>query len=177
VTQPVVRRVGLAEWREVRELRLRAVSDAAADVAFLTTLDDELARDDRFWQERTAGGALSDSSAQFVAVDGARWLGSATVLLRSGGDRDHLGREVTAPRVDIVGVYLEPEARGRGVLGALFAAAGEFAAAGGADALTLDVHVDNPRAQAAYAKLGFVPTGETYASSIGDELVMRMPLA
>lgn len=177
MTEAVVRRVGLAEWREVRELRLRAVSDEVASVAFLTSLDDELARDDRFWQERTAGGALSDSAAQFVAVDGARWLGTATVLLRSGGDRDHLGREVTAPRADIVGVYMEPDARGRGLLGELFVAAGEFAAARGADALTLDVHVDNPRAQAAYAKLGFAPTGETYASAIGDELVMRMPLA
>ncbi|MDJ1113750.1 GNAT family N-acetyltransferase [Microbacterium dauci] len=177
MTSPVVRRVALAEWREIRALRLRAVEDPDAAIAFLTSPAEEQARTDGFWQDRAAGAALSDDAAQFVAVDGERWIGAVTVLLRRPGDEDHLGRDVTAPRADIVGVYLEQPARGRGILGELLAAAGRFAAERGADALHLDVHVDNARAQAAYRKLGFEPTGETFTSSIGDELVMRMPLA
>jgi RimJ/RimL family protein N-acetyltransferase len=176
VTSPVVRRVALAEWREIRALRLRAVGDPDAAIAFLTSLAEELARTDEFWRERAAGAALSDDAAQFVAVDGSRWIGTVTVLLRRAGDEDHLGRDVIAPRADIVGVYLVPAARGRGVLGELLAAAGRFAAERGADALHLDVHVDNARARTAYRKLRFEPTGETFTSSIGEELVMRMPL-
>ncbi|HCJ49836.1 MAG TPA: GNAT family N-acetyltransferase [Microbacterium sp.] len=176
MTAPAVRRIGLAEWREVRDLRLRAVSDPDAAIAFLTTRDEEERRGDTFWQERAAGGALSDDAAQFVAEQDGEWIGTATVLLRRGGDVDHLGRAVPAPRADLVGVYVAPDARGRGVFAELCAAAARFAAERGADALTLDVHVDNARARAAYAKVGFTPTGETFTGSIGDELVMRMPL-
>ncbi|WP_405372957.1 MULTISPECIES: GNAT family N-acetyltransferase [unclassified Microbacterium] len=173
MTGPVIRRIALHEWREVRDLRLRAVADPAASVAFLTTTADELARPDAFWRERAAGGAMSDEAAQFVAVDGERWIGTATVLLRPEGSDDHLGRAVAAPRADVVGVFVDKGMRGRGILGQLMDAAARWASERGVDALTLDVHADNARAQAAYRRLGFAPTGETYTSSIGPELEMR----
>lgn len=171
-----VRRVRLHEWREVRDLRLLAVSDPDAGVAFLSTLDEELARDDAFWQERTAGAAFGENAAQFVAVAGDEWVGTATVLLREAGAADHLGRTVEAPRADVVGVFVDAAHRGTGLLARLFGAVGEWAAGRGADALTLDVHADNARAQAAYRRLGFAPTGVRFTSVIGPELEMHRPL-
>ena len=155
---PTVRRVRTPEWREVRDLRIEAVGDSAAAIAFLSTVEQERAHDDEFWRDRAAGAALSDSAAQFIADDG-RWVGTVTVLLRDEGTDDHLGRTVATRRADIVGVYVAPPQRGTGLLGRLFDAAAAWAEERGVDVLTLDVHRDNHRAQAAYRKLGFVPTG------------------
>ena len=92
-----VRRVRLHEWEAVRALRIRATGDPDAGVAFLTSREEELARDDSFWQARTAGGALGENAAQFVAIaGGGRWIGTVTVLLRAPGEIDHLGHPLTA---------------------------------------------------------------------------------
>lgn len=173
---PTARRVRLHEWAAVRDLRLDAVADPAAGIAFLTTTAEELARDESFWRHRTAGAALGDDGAQFVADTGDRWVGTVTVLMRAPGARDHLDRQVLAPRADVVGVYVSPSHRGTGVLGMLLDAAADWAAAHGADALTLDVHADNARAQGAYRKAGFAPTGVAFTSSIGPEIEMRRPI-
>lgn len=174
-----VRRVRLHEWREVRDLRVEAVGDPAAAIAFLSTRDEELARDDAFWQSRTAAAALSEEAAQFVAIaaagEAARWIGTATVLLRAVGTRNHLGIEITAPRADVVGVYLAPSHRGTGTLARLLDEIAGWAADRGLGALHLDVHADNLRAQAAYRKAGFGPTGVTFTSTIGPEIEMRRP--
>jgi len=176
MTGPSVRRVRLHEWAEVRALRLEAVGDPDASIAFLTTPDEELARDEAFWRERAAGGALGENSAQFIAESDGRWVGTATVLIRQVGARDHLDRVIERLRADIVGVYLSPDHRGVGVLGLLFDAAQGWVAGRGIDELTLDVHVDNARAQAAYRKAGCEPTGLRFTSAIGPELEMRWPL-
>lgn len=164
----VVRRVRLHEWREVRDLRLAAVADPAASVAFLTTMAEETARDEAFWRERTAGGAMSDHAAQFVAVDGGRWVGTATVLLRDVEDDE--------PRADIVGVFVAPTNRGSGILERLLDAAGDFAAARGRTDVMLDVHADNTRAQRAYRRCGFSSTGVTSTSVIGPQIELRRSL-
>nr|WP_206686652.1 MULTISPECIES: GNAT family N-acetyltransferase [Microbacterium] len=164
------------EWREVRDLRIEAVSDPAATIAFLSTREEELARDDAFWQRRAADASLSDQAAQFIAAAADRWVGTATVLLREPGTRNHLGHEITVPRADVVGVYLAPEHRGTGILPRLFDEIGTWVADRGIDALHLDVHAENVRAQTAYRKAGFVPTGVTFTSTIGPEIEMRRGL-
>ncbi len=63
------------------------------------------------------------------------------------------------------------------MLDALVDAAGEWARARGADEIGLEVHVDNHRAQAAYRRLGFTPTGVTVTGPNGQELAMTRPLA
>ncbi len=171
-----VRRVRSAEWREVRDLRLEAVSDPNAAIAFLTTREQEAARDDGFWQERAAGAALGENAAQFVAIDEDVWVGTASVLLRSPGGIDHLDRVVQAPRADVVGVYVAASHRGRGVVERLFDGVAEWASARGARSLILDTHIENLRAQAAYRRVGFTPTGVTLTSAIGPELEMQRPL-
>ena len=181
---PVVRRVGVQEWREIRALRLQALADPVAEIAFLTTLEQERARTDAFWQERAAGAAIGENAAQFVAIAGSDWVGTATVLLREDGDAEP-GRHaesagempsVCAGRADVVAVYVSPRHRGVGILDALFEAAAEFAALRGASALTLDVHPENERAQRAYRRLGFAPTGVTVPSAIGRHIEMRRAL-
>lgn len=171
--EAVIRRIRLAEWREVRDLRIRAVSDPAAPIAFLATPEQERTRDDAFWQSRAAGAALGENAAQFIAEVAGRWVGTVTVLVRRPGERDTLGREVSASQADLVGVFVDADHRGAGILGALVGAAAEWAAtATDADGLVLDVHADNARAQAAYRKLGFVPTGLVHDTVIGAEIQM-----
>ncbi len=173
---PAVRRVRTGEGARVRALRLRAVSDPAASIAFLTTFEQELERDQAFWDARAAGGANGDSAAMFVAESGDDWIGTCTVLVRRAGDLDHTGRRVTADRADVVGVYVDPAHRGSGAIDALLDAAARWCAARGFETLSLDVHVDNARAQAVYRRAGFVATGETFTGPIGDELAMSRSL-
>ena len=106
------------------------------------------------------------------------------MLLREDGDAEpgrHAGSagempSVCAGRADVVAVYVHPRHRGVGILDSLFEAAAEFAALRGASALTLDVHPENERAQRAYRRLGFAPTGVTVPSAIGRHIEMRRAL-
>lgn len=176
MTAAVARRVREDEWARVRDLRIRAVGDPDAGIAFLSTPEQELAHDDEFWRRRTLHAAIGDEAAQFVAEADGRWVGSATVLVRAVGTVDHTGRTVYTARADVVGVYVSPEHRGAGTIDALFDAAAAWVAGLGIRRLTLDVHADNARAQAAYRRNGFVPTGETFTSTIGPEIVMARAL-
>ncbi|MFT3799006.1 GNAT family N-acetyltransferase [Microbacterium sp.] len=173
----LVRRVRPDEWREVRGLRIEALRDPVAAIAFLGTAAGAERQPDEFWQTRTRDAASGDAAAQFVArsADG-RWLGTATVLRRAAGEVDPLGRTLDAARSDVVGVYVQPDARGTGVIADLFEACADWARGLGDSALTLDVHVDNARARRAYERCGFVETGVTMTGSIGPELEMRRSL-
>ena len=167
-----VRRVRADEWRRVRALRLEALVDPDAEMAYFDTFDESSARTDGFWMQRAADASTGRFAAQFVAVDGEAWVGSATGLVREAGSIDHLGRTVATRRVDVVGVYVRPSARGAGLIDRLLQAVAAWAGERGADRVTLDVHADNLRAQAAYRRVGFVETGTRYTGPIGDELEM-----
>lgn len=175
MTEALIRRVRLSEWREVRELRLRALRDPAAPIAFLSTVEESLSHGDEFWQKRTADAAMGEGAAQFVAIVGERWVGSVSVLLRAAGATDTLGRRVDEPQADLVGVFVDAGHRGRGVIDALVDAASVWAESACARGLTLDVHVDNTRARAAYTRLGFAPTGLEIETASGREIQMHRP--
>ncbi|MDQ7877817.1 GNAT family N-acetyltransferase [Microbacterium sp. QXD-8] len=171
-----VRRIRSDEWAAVRALRLESTSDPDAGIAFLETPEQVAARSDDFWRERTHTAATSETAAQFVAAVDDVWVGSLSVLIRATGQKDHTGRFVDDRRADVVGVYVNPAHRGSGAVDVLLAAAAEWAASLGLDRICLDVHRDNQRAQGAYRRAGFAPTGETFSSSIGPEIVMARPL-
>jgi RimJ/RimL family protein N-acetyltransferase len=171
-----VRRIRSDEWRAVRALRLESTSDPDAGIAFLEIPEQVAARSDDFWRERTQTAATSETAAQFVAVIDDVWVGSLSVLIRATGQKDHAGRFVDDRRAVVVGVYVNPAHRGSGAVDALLAAAADWAASLGLDRIFLDVHRDNHRAQGAYRRAGFAPTGETFSSSIGPEIVMARPL-
>lgn len=171
-----VRRIRDDEWERVRDLRLDAVRDPAAPIAFLRSYDEEAAHDDAFWRSRASGAASGNAVAQFVAEDDGDWIGTLTVLRWEEGATDHHGRLVASPRGDVVGVFVRSEQRGRGVIDALFDAAARWARAIGDDRLVLDVHTDNQRAQAAYRRAGFTATGLEFTGSIGPEIEMARSL-
>ncbi len=130
---------GPDEWAAWRDLRLEALADTP--IGFGELYADAVLLSDEEWQERSARPGV-----RFLAYEGDRAVGMA------GGFRDEAGTPI------LFAVYLTPAHRGGPVLAALVEAVSDWAAP---DPLTLDVHVDNARAYRAYAKLGFVLTGET----------------
>jgi len=60
-----VRRVTPGDWRRIRALRLEALRDPMAQVAFLETVERAEARPDEEWRGRTAAHAEGGASAQF----------------------------------------------------------------------------------------------------------------
>ena len=171
-----VRRVRAHEWDLVRALRLEATADPGAAIAFLEDHAEVAARPETFWRERTDTAAESETVAQFVAEIGGAAVGSLSVLIRASGQKDHLGRYVDDRLAFVVGVWVRPVHRGTGAVDLLLDAGAAWAAARGLDRLLLDVHRDNHRAQGAYRRAGFAPTGETLTGPIGPEIVMARPL-
>ncbi|MET0780270.1 MAG: GNAT family N-acetyltransferase [Microbacterium sp.] len=167
-----VRRVRVSESARVRSIRLEALSDPAAGIAFLETREQAESQPDEFWRERTAGVAFGESAAQFVAEAGRDWVGTLTVLIPEPGGVDYFGRPTVAGRALVVSVYVRPSHRSRGVLDALMDAAAEWARERGDSELVLDVHGDNARAQRAYTRLGFTATGRTSDGPNGTEREM-----
>ncbi|GAA3845081.1 GNAT family N-acetyltransferase [Streptomyces phyllanthi] len=159
----VVRAIRAEEWRRVRELRLEALRDPVADLAFFETYAEAAEKPESFWRERAAGAAEgAREQQQFVGeTGGGEWVGSVTVLAEKAGARDILGSVVERDQALVVGVFVRPEYRGGGavVSRALFDAALEWAWRAGADRVRLFVHERNARAEAFYRKVGFVASG------------------
>jgi ribosomal protein S18 acetylase RimI-like enzyme len=167
-----IRRIRADEWEKVRMLRLAALADPAAPIAFLETLEDALGRPAEFWESRAAGAATGPT-AQFVAVaPSGEWLGTLVVLVLEAGTEDYWGHPVHGQRASVVGVFVKPEARGTGLIDQLMAAAKEYAVSQGFEELRLEVHRNNARARAAYERAGFVATGDVIESECGPDAVM-----
>ncbi|MFI6148092.1 GNAT family N-acetyltransferase [Streptomyces sp. NPDC051109] len=164
MSEYVMRAVRADEWEKVKELRITALKDPAAPVAFLETLDQAEARTDEFWQDRASGASHGRRARQFVAeAPDGQWAGSVTVLVEEGGTTDFFERAVEQTQGHLVGVFVRPEQRGTGLTEALFATALDWAWSLEGPALErvrLFVHEDNPRAAAFYRRFGFRPTGE-----------------
>ncbi|WP_418957881.1 GNAT family N-acetyltransferase [Streptomyces tritici] len=166
----LIRTVRADEWRQARAIRLDALRDPAAPIAFLDTYEAAVDRPDEGWQEwsgRVAEG--STSGRQFVAEapDGS-WAGTITVLVERPSDEVRFGEPAKADQTHIVGVYVRPEARGadKGVTEALFRAGVEWSWSLPEPVIQrvrLYVHQDNERAAAFYRRFGFVATGERVA--------------
>ncbi|WGP11107.1 GNAT family N-acetyltransferase [Streptomyces sp. SH5] len=161
----VVRVARADEWPQVRQLRLDALQDPAAPVAFLESYEDAAAKPDGFWQERAADAAEDGPGRvrQFVAEspDG-EWVGTVTVLVESPDDEVRFGEPSPVHQAHLVGVFVRPEVRGTGVTDALFREAVAWAwslSAPRMERVRLYVHEKNPRAAAFYRKFGFVPSG------------------
>jgi len=154
-------RVRPDDWRDLRDVRLRALADAPT--AFGSTLAREVAFPDDVWHERAAQGRTL--LARTVLDDGTPDDGTL-----AGGDRSP-GRVVGVAAVisshddpttaELVSVWVDPGARGTGVAAALLRSADALAAELGARTLALWVTRTNARARRLYGRAGFAPTGET----------------
>jgi GNAT superfamily N-acetyltransferase len=171
-----VRRVRADEWRRARALRLEALRDPMAAVAFLDTVEAASARPDDEWREATASRAHGDGSAQFVAERGGELIGTLGVFVREAGTPDYFGRVHETDLTSVVGVYVSPAARGLGVIDALLAAAAGWARSRGDLVLTLDVHETNLPAIRAYERAGFDVRSD-FVGEAGRELGMVQDLA
>jgi ribosomal protein S18 acetylase RimI-like enzyme len=129
-----VRRIGPDDWADWRELRHRALAeDREAFAASVTGWTGERDSEPQ-WRERLAG-----SPACFVAYVDGRPV--ATV-----------GATPHESSVELVSMWVAPEARGRGVGAALVAAVREHA---GARPVRLRVMAGNEPAVTLYARQGF----------------------
>lgn len=140
-----IERATVDAWERVRALRLSAL--AGAPDAFATTLAEDEVRAPRSWRER-----LEDPTV-------------ATFLGRCAG-RD-AGLVVTAPwrgRPGCAGLFsmwVEPQARGRGLGGLLVDAVVGHARDQGLERIVLEVTDGNEAAERLYAAKGFERTGVT----------------
>ncbi|MGX1887693.1 GNAT family N-acetyltransferase [Streptomyces sp. NPDC055287] len=163
----VIRPVRAGEWARVKELRLVALRDPLAAIAFLETYEKAAAEPDSFWEERTDRAAEGGGVRQFVAeaVDG-RWVGSVSALVERAGSEQVFGGAPLVDQVHVVGVYVRPEARGTAVAQELFRAALEWSwglTEPRVERVRLYVHERNGRAEALYGKAGFARSGVTVA--------------
>ncbi|MFF6786736.1 GNAT family N-acetyltransferase [Streptomyces sp. NPDC012510] len=167
-----VRSVRADEWRRVRELRLAALRDPVAHLAFLETYEDAVERSDAYWKERTEGAAEGVRQRQQLVAEtgGDEWVGTVTVLVEEAGERDFFGGIVERRQGHLVGVFLRDGHRGKGVGEALFAAALEWARGIGVERARLFVHEDNGRAEAFYRRVGFMRSGKTVDGTVGREV-------
>lgn len=178
----VIRPVRADEWQPVKDLRLAALRDPAAPVAFLETYEQGLERSDDAWRERTVGASEEGDGEvrQFIAEapDGS-WAGTVTVLVERPDAEVRFGEAASVHQAHLVGVFVRPGARGAGVADALFKAALEWAWSLGEPRLArvrLYVHENNPRAAAFYRRIGFAPTGETVPMQ-GDPTALELEYA
>jgi ribosomal protein S18 acetylase RimI-like enzyme len=142
-----IRRVEPEAWRELADLRLRALADAPS--AFSSTLAEARLRSDRQWRDWTARLAAGVATIGFVADDGEALHG-----LVVGYERTE-----QPERVALVSLWVAPESRGRGLGSALVERVVEWAEDRGADAVTLWVNEENAAAVGLYERAGFTATG------------------
>lgn len=154
-----VRRVRAEEWRRLRELRLEALRDPIAHLAYLDRIEVALERPDSYWQERTRAAASGTTVGQFVAIDEHGYLaGTVTALVTAPGEPDYIGETSPGMRAAVVGVYVRPGHRGSGVLQAVLSETEAWLRGIGVPQVRLHVNEHNLRAQGAYRKCGYVDT-------------------
>lgn len=177
-----IRPVTAEDWSKVKDLRLAALRDPAAALAFPTTYADAAARPDTFWQRRAAGTGSRLTSHQLVAEEpDGHWIGTVTVVIEPAAADDAPPGAVSDGQAQLLGVYVRPEHRGTGVADALFVAAIACARGCGPPPITrirLFVHQDNHRAEAFYRRAGFTRTGRSTPvrgdpAAVEHELLLR----
>ncbi|GGX48138.1 GNAT family N-acetyltransferase [Streptomyces fructofermentans] len=159
-----IRSIRADEWPAAKELRLAALQDPVAHLAFLETYERAVEQPDSFWRERAAGAAEGVKDRQQVVAEApdGRWAGSVVVLVEEAGSEGAFGGVNLVRQGHLVAVYVRPGERGRGLAERLFAYAVEWAReVAGVERVRLFVDERNGRAEAFYRRFGFVPTGES----------------
>lgn len=149
------------DWQQWRPVRLAALADAPD--AFGSRLADWADAPEGRWRTRLSiPGALD-----LVAFDGDHAVGMASGVPGQGD------------RAELISMWVDPAARGRGVADALVDAVARWAVETGADLLELAVMPDNARARRTYARLGFTDSAVP-GDALPDgrhEVVMHRALA
>jgi GNAT superfamily N-acetyltransferase len=144
-----IRRLGKGDGALLREIRLRALREAP--YAFSSWLEREAGFGQEIWDDRVARSELGET-AVFVAVEDGRTLGTVSGYFAAEE------REVAT----LVGMWVEPATRRRGIGRELVEAVAAWARDSGVRRLRVavtDCEASRPAA-ALYLGLGFVETGE-----------------
>lgn len=164
-----IRVLGEDEWQLYREVRLAALADAPE--SFVGRHEDEVARDEQFWQERMgrASRIIAERNGQPVGLVG---LG----LHDDPEDPD---------AAEVFGLWTSPTVRGQRVARGLVSIAAQKATANGHRLLYYWAISDNASAVGFASSFGFRPTSkrrpvrvaEGQAEKAADEVAMVLPLA
>lgn len=120
------------------------------DAAFFATRYEDAVREpDSTWQAWVGEAAGGLEKVLYLAEDEVGLLGVV------GG----FGR-LDPAEAQLISLWVDPRARGRGVAGALIRAIAEWAQERGAERVVLFVQEANASGRALYAKAGFRPTGD-----------------
>lgn len=157
------------DYRRLRELRLASLSQDPG--AFVSTYGREVARPAEWWREwaRRSGEGRTERTF-LLAGDDDRRLGLTLVRIEA----EHPGTAI------LYGMWVAPEARGRGAGRALCEACATWGTERGCAELTLSVVVGNEAGRRLYESCGFAEQGRTTWSGHGrtvDVVVMSRPLA
>ena len=115
---------------------------------FSTRYEDAVREPDAVWRSWTADAAEGVDKVLFVAHDGGAVLGVV------GGFR-----RLDPGEVQLVSLWVDPDARGRGVARSLIRAVATWARDRGAADVVLFVQEANAPGRALYVRAGFRPTG------------------
>ncbi len=115
---------------------------------FSTRYDDAVREPEAVWRTWTADAAESADKVLFVAEEGGAVLGVV------GGFR-----RLDPTEVQLVSLWVDPAARGRGVAQSLIRAVATWARDRGAGLVVLFVQESNAPGRALYVRAGFRPTG------------------
>ena len=158
-----IRQIEAGEWRRWRAVRLRMLRD---DADFFSTRYDDMVREpDATWRTWVADAATGTEKTLFVAEEDGSWLGVVGAFAR-----------VNPLEVQLISMWVDPSARGRGVAQRLIRAVAQWTASRGSTHVVLFVQEANSPAQRLYERAGFRATGDR-APSAGGRSAFKLVLA
>lgn len=140
-----IRPVRAEEWRELRDIRLRALADAPD--AFGSSFAREEQFPDGEWIRRAERGARGGDARTFLAVDGDGFCGLIAVFLEEAA-------------AELVSLWVDPTYRNRGLGFELIRVVEQWASEAGADTVELWVTHTNKPARRLYERAGYSETGQ-----------------
>jgi GNAT superfamily N-acetyltransferase len=145
----LVRETAMADWQALRDIRLHALRDAPD--AFSSTYADQVLLGEAHWRQRVRGGGIFLAYVPEVSPPEASTLEPAGM---AGGYQQVPGL------VELISMFVRPQARGHGVGEALIDAVIAWARARDATSVHLWVTETNSRARLLYERCGFAVTAE-----------------
>jgi len=159
-----IRSVRPEEWRRWRETRLRMLRDDAD--FFATRYEDMVREPDATWRDWVAEAAAGNQKTLFVADEDGRWLGVVGAFAR-----------VNPLEVQLISMWVDPQARGRGIARDLIRAIARWAQERDSSRVVLFVQEANEPAQQLYERAGFRPTGDRAPVAGGGRSAFKLVLA
>jgi ribosomal protein S18 acetylase RimI-like enzyme len=143
-----IRTVRSGDWRAYRGVRLAALRESPS--AFESTYEEEAAMGDERWRRRARSSEVSEDTTIALAQDDSKWVGLAA------GYRPGHGADC-----ELISLWVDPAARGRGLGARLVDAVASWAAGHGDRTIGLWVNDRNRAAISLYRRAGFEATGES----------------